>query len=522
MKRKPNGHWTLERCIDAAKKCETRSEFSKSSAGVIAKRNGWADLIEAFLPGQARMPSGYWTIGRCIEAAKKCETRQEFWRSPAGGALRRNGWHCEIEPFLSGAPRKPSGYWTIERSIEAAKKCETRQEFWEMAGDAVRKNGWHDEVEPFLPGTPRKPSGYWTIEHCIEAAKEFETRREFNKSSAGVIARRNGWLETIELFLPTTYYPSGYWTIERCIEVAKESETRSKFWATSAGRVVVRNGWHDYVATYLPKVERSSLLRCIYAITNDELRVAYVGLTYDFEKRMATHKTGRYKPTALLTEHFSTKFTQLTDYIPESDAQELERMYGEEYKQTYSMISRDVNYGQLGSSHRVTNTSIKSAALQCQTRTEFVERFPSEYNAARNRKMLDKVCEHMISGWVLKEPTDNELVVTALLYQTKMDFHKSSRSRYSLFCKRKLQYRIAEYLPSTAQLLAVGNSTGSYHTPHGNFISSNAAAKAIGISSSTIDTRCKKPDRIINSYCKVPKEWMGKTWREVGWWFEPK
>ncbi len=365
----------------------------------------------------------------------------------------------------------------------------------------------------------RKPNGYWTLERCIEAAKKCENRREFNKSSAGVIARRNGWLETIEPFLPPiTHYPNGYWTIERCIDTAKESETRSKFWATSAGRAVVRNGWHDDVATYLPKVERSSLLRCIYAITNDELGVAYVGLTYDFEKRMAAHKTGRYKPTALLVDHLSTKFTQLTDYVPESEAQELERMYGEKYKQTYSMISRDMNYGQLGSSYRVTNTSIKSAALQCQTRTEFVERFPSEYNAARDRKMLDKVCEHMVSGWVMKEPTDNELVITALLYEKKSDFHKFSKSRYELFRKRKLQYRIDKYMPSLAEIM----STGTYHTSHGDFLSAAAVAKALGIGATTVEKRCKNPDRIINTYCKVPKEWIGKTWREVGWWFEPK
>lgn len=69
--------------IKATKKCETRSEFTKSSAGVIAKRNGWLEVMADSLPPMATRPNNYWTLERCIEAAKKCEIRSEFWATSA-------------------------------------------------------------------------------------------------------------------------------------------------------------------------------------------------------------------------------------------------------------------------------------------------------------------------------------------------------------------------------------------------------------------------------------------------------
>jgi hypothetical protein len=41
--KKPNGHWTLERCLQSAKKYKTRTEWANLSGSSYhtARRNGW-------------------------------------------------------------------------------------------------------------------------------------------------------------------------------------------------------------------------------------------------------------------------------------------------------------------------------------------------------------------------------------------------------------------------------------------------------------------------------------------------
>ena len=63
--------------------------------------------------------------------------------------------------------------------------------------------------------------------------------------------------------------------------------------------------------------------------------------------------------------------------------------------------------------------------------------------------------------------------------------------------------------------------TGHYITPAGRFCDVYTAAKATGIGKSTVQRRCKSPDKVVTAP-KLGKLSMGKTWRELGYWFEEK
>lgn len=67
-----------------------------------------------------------------------------------------------------------------------------------------------------------------------------------------------------------------------------------------------------------------------------------------------------------------------------------------------------------------------------------------------------------------------------------------------------------------------GHFIGWYHTPYGVFTSKRAAALAAGIAHSTLDQRCKKCDVPIKHNRFTPRDYIGKTWRELGWYFEYK
>ena len=62
---------------------------------------------------------------------------------------------------------------------------------------------------------------------------------------------------------------------------------------------------------------------------------------------------------------------------------------------------------------------------------------------------------------------------------------------------------------------------GYWITPCGKFDSQVAAAKANNTYVGTLRNRCLNPDHVIKQKVSVPAEWYGKTWRELGWYFEP-
>lgn len=74
-----------------------------------------------------------------------------------------------------------------------------------------------------------------------------------------------------------------------------------------------------------------------------------------------------------------------------------------------------------------------------------------------------------------------------------------------------------------------GRFTGYYHTPWGTFPSTSQAEKnGPGMYSAAIQRICKNPDieikKIGNSKYlkKLGKSCIGKTYRELGFWYEPK
>ena len=63
------------------------------------------------------------------------------------------------------------------------------------------------------------------------------------------------------------------------------------------------------------------------------------------------------------------------------------------------------------------------------------------------------------------------------------------------------------------------NFKGYWITPFGRFESVYEAEKVSGVSKSTIQRRCRNPD-YVNNAPRLGLENMGKSWREMGYWFE--
>jgi hypothetical protein len=117
------------------------------------------------------------------------------------GVAKYNGWLDDICNTFGWERKKikPAGYWTKERCIEEAKKYETKAE-WERGNSSshtsARKSNWFNEC--CLHMIKPKAAGYWTKELCIEEAKKYKTRTEWAQKSVGsyrnVMRSNKKWL----------------------------------------------------------------------------------------------------------------------------------------------------------------------------------------------------------------------------------------------------------------------------------------------------------------------------------------
>ena len=200
---KERNHWTKVNCQEEAKKYKTRKDFGKLSKGAYesTRKNGWLDEICEHMT-TINKPTGYWTKEKCLEAALSCKTKKEFISKFSGAynVAKRNGWLNEICAHME-TKRKPRGYWTKEKCLEAALSCKARKEFKNKFGSAysaAQTNGWLNEMYAHME-TKSKPMGYWTKERCLEAALSCKTKKEFASKFRGAhtAAKRKGWLNEI-------------------------------------------------------------------------------------------------------------------------------------------------------------------------------------------------------------------------------------------------------------------------------------------------------------------------------------
>ena len=154
--KKPDGYWNdRENCLNAAKGFKTVSEFRKKYPGAYIRswKNGWLKDYDWF--EETRKPNGYWTVERSLEEAKKYKTRNDFERNCYGAwdTLRKSGLlgSCGFDET-----RKPNGFYTRDKCFELAKKCRTVSEFQKKYPTAYKyslKNGWLEDYD-WMPKAP--------------------------------------------------------------------------------------------------------------------------------------------------------------------------------------------------------------------------------------------------------------------------------------------------------------------------------------------------------------------------------
>ena len=147
-------------------------------------------------------------------------------------------------------------FWTEKNCLDAAKKCKSRKEFilrFPGAWCSAKKYGWLKKCYKHMI-LLMKPQGFWTKNRCLEIALKCNSKKQFrNKNiSAYNIANRKQWMQDICKHMIQTHTQKGYWTKERCRKIASKYINRTLFHSEEAGafKACRKNGW---INEFFPK-----------------------------------------------------------------------------------------------------------------------------------------------------------------------------------------------------------------------------------------------------------------------------
>ena len=159
------------------------------------KNNGW-NILNVAKTGGIGGSTLYWNKERCIEAAKKCKTRSEFEKKYRGAysSSLKNEWHDEINLILK-SNKGPKIKHTKLLCTKKALLCNTRNEFKKYhihEFTAAYKNGWLDDICKHMTNGRI----YWTEQKCYEVSLNCKGRFDFRKKYKGAYeaSLKNKWL----------------------------------------------------------------------------------------------------------------------------------------------------------------------------------------------------------------------------------------------------------------------------------------------------------------------------------------
>ena len=244
----------------------------------------------------------------------------------------------------------------------------------------------------------RAPRGYWTKERIIETALKCQSRAEFIGlyASAYSTASAKGWLGAINNIWENGKRPNGFWTKERVFSTARKCKTKKEFRTKheSAYQTAITNEWLTELNAEIAWVVGTGdkLSRAVYAIISKTRNDIYIGLSYDVKKRYERGHRGssasKKVKELIRGEHY---LEQLTDYVDFRAAQLLEAGFVNEFKRLGWNIINDAKTGSLGSPISAATFSIddiKAQASRYKNKTEFKNGNKLAYNAARKHNGL--------------------------------------------------------------------------------------------------------------------------------------
>jgi len=403
--------WTADSIRQEARRHSSLTDFWQTSAAAArnAKKLGIFDSVTAHMI-RTRNPPGFWTKEKIGEEAARFDSKKRF-ASESPSAYRaavKLGVVADVCAHMKPGKRS-DGYWQDKANIlNEAKKFGSRSEFQKgspQAARAVSELQIQAELDEVLP---RKTTRKWTKQTIEKAAFRHETWKDFRNHDGGAYnaARDLGILDEIGKHLKNIQASQGQWqTLENLSREAKKYTERKKFARGSPGAYGAAFDMNvlDEICAHMVPPEYTAMARYIYVLEFSDKSV-YIGISYNPEKRLAAHITGKRnkKKQKASTVHRKIKsgtpyeFKMLPEKLIPNEVAEREEEKIDEYRRAEWTILNKAKGGSLGGRPIYwSRRAVTAEARKYKYRRDFKEGSPSAYYKALSLGILQDVCSHM-------------------------------------------------------------------------------------------------------------------------------
>lgn len=383
--------WTHKKVRDIAKKCKHRSELQEKWSGAFkyAKRNGLMDeLFPELFPN--RNEPNLWNYNQCKKVSKQYKTLTKLKSEHVGAynAILRYGWLDDFYPNrLKHKPDFDYSTLTYDKCKKIASKYESPSKLMEEDRPVYKFSSENDWLCDFYPNYI-KPHPKRSYEDCKELIGEYEYLKDFTKNESGAYSTiiSNKWHDLLKN-LKRKQKPKGYWTYEKCREHALKHTEREKL-NESCKHFIYKNGWYDL---FDHMVKQPTLAdRYIYVFEFED-NYAYVGLTYNPDKRKSDHFSTTNSPVRTHFEETNSKyvFKILTESLGMIDSSKWERKYIKEYQDNGWILLNKNKGGCLGSKSKYTYKQCKDKVSEYVKLKDFTIEASGYYNRIKKEKWVE-------------------------------------------------------------------------------------------------------------------------------------
>lgn len=266
--------WTFESCLKEARKYSSRMLWKKGSRGSYnsACNNGWLEQCASHMIRPRKAPSKNWTnwtLEECIDEAKKYRMKW-LWQKGSSSSYRaadKNGWMDQCAAHMEETSRVKE--WTYEMCLEEAMKAGTAGEWQELSPSSrvqAFKKGWYQKIMVIVQDSLRAEPGEhlpherWTDEKALCEALKYKTRTEWCTSSPGSYeyARQN------RIFMKCTAHMKHQkkWNYKACETEAKKHRRLVDLQKAAPGcySVAYSKGWLPRITRHMFRPSRKTAL----------------------------------------------------------------------------------------------------------------------------------------------------------------------------------------------------------------------------------------------------------------------
>jgi predicted GIY-YIG superfamily endonuclease len=232
--------------------------------------------------------------------------------------------------------------------------------------------------------------------------------------------------------------PMKYWTRKRILKEALKFKTKTEWRNGSPGSHDAARKDRDFYkeATQHMVPIGNSHKRCLYSFTIAREKIVYIGITYNFKQRIASHlRSKRFQDLIKKYGRNALEIKQETEYLELNFAIKLERDIIKKLKKSDWNVLNILEGGGIGGitkkwTDKNILTSIKNHKLFKDWRLEY----PGAYNTAlRNKKLIEEIHSVLAKtkGGQVIIWTKEKILQEALKFKTRGEWFRKSASSYN-------------------------------------------------------------------------------------------